>query len=233
MNIKDVLKISEAVASDVFFKDFVVRKKDACIICKTEYGYKRVEFQHYNTYDLVRDDLALEMKPVYGVRFNVLHKWFEKYQLRPLNYVRDEESVAFSGNQFGEREDYYFLENRNEHDKDLRVLRTEVVKNAKFIFNKYSSLQDYYRYIVEETINGKRKYRDIGIEWAMEFLTATKIAAPSDYQRVKEAVLQKIEIMKDRNEPNIMMYYDDLPMILEDLESTDFLSGKWGAIPPK
>ncbi len=231
MNIKDVLIISEAVASDAFFKDFFVRKKDGSIICKTEYGYKRVQFQHYNTYDLVRDDLALEMKPVYGVRFNVLHKWFEKYQVRPLNYVRDEESVAFSGNQFGEREDYYFLENRYEYEKDLRVLRTEVVKNAKFIFSKYSSLQDYYRYIVVETINGRRKFLDIGIEWAMDFLTATKIAAPSDYQRVKEVVLQRIEMLNNRNEPNIIKYYDDLPMILEDLESTDFNSGKWGVIP--
>lgn len=62
---------------------------------------------------------------------------------------------------------------------------------------------------------------------------STKIAVPSDYQCVKKAVLQKIEMMKDRNEPNIRMYYDDLPMILEDLENTDFSSGKWGAIPPK
>ena len=35
--------------------------------------------------------------------------------------------------------------------------------------------------------------------------------------------------MKNGN-PNIKMYYNELPTILDDLENTDFMSGKWGEI---
>lgn len=231
MNKNDVLKIMETIFSDSYFHNWAIRKSDNAIISKTEYGYKRVIFWYHNGYDLKRDDLALEVRPTYAIRFNVLHKWFEKYSKRQLKDQRDDSSVGFVGRMIGAKDEFCFLENRTEYEKDLRELYIEVVENSKLIFNKYSSLHDYYRYIVEETVNGKREFPDQGIEWAMRFLIGTKIEAPSDYQRVKEAVLQKIEIMKDRNEPNIMMYYDDLPMILEDLESTDFLSGKWGAIP--
>lgn len=233
MNKNDVLKIMETIFSDSYFHNWAIRKSDNAIICKTEYGYKRIIFWYHNGYDLTRDDLALEVRPNYEIRFNVLHKWFEKYSKRTLKDQRDDYSVGFVGWMIGAKDEFCFLENRKEYEKDLRELYIEVVENSKLIFNKYSSLQDYYRYIVEETINGKSKWPDQGIEWAMGFLIGTKIVAPSDYQRVKEAVLQKIEMMKDRKEPNIMMYYDNLPMILEDLENTDFSSGKWGAIPPK
>lgn len=79
---KDVLNIVEYIATDSFFKDFVVRKRDNSIILKTDYGYKQVQLVHYNSYDLSRNALALEITPGYAVRFNVLHKWFEKYSLK-------------------------------------------------------------------------------------------------------------------------------------------------------
>lgn len=58
MTKKDVLNIVEYIATDSFFKDFVVRKRDNSIILKTDYGYKQVQLEHYNSYDLSRNDLA-------------------------------------------------------------------------------------------------------------------------------------------------------------------------------
>jgi hypothetical protein len=78
MNKKDVLGIIEDVASDTYFNGFKIRKSDNSLIFKTDVGYKRITFNYYNSYDLDRGDLALEIRPIYGVRFNILHKWFEK-----------------------------------------------------------------------------------------------------------------------------------------------------------
>ena len=230
MNKKDVLCIIEAIASDAFFKDFIIRKSDNSIICKTDYGYKRVFFWYHNGYDLQRDDLALEIRPSYDIRFNILHKWFEKYSKRTIKDQRDTNSIGFTGNMINSTDEICFLESRKDYNKDLHVLYHEVVKNADYVFSKYGTLKGYYEYRIEDVLKGKREFPDTGFEWAIRFLIATKIVAPSDYDKVKELILQRVEFMMGRDEPNTKMYYNELPIILEDLERTDFRSGKWGSL---
>ena len=122
MNKKDVLEILEVVASDVYFNDFTIRKSDNSIICKTDYGYKQVSFKYYNSYDLSRNGLALEITPSYNVRFNVLHKWFEKYSKRSLADQRDDYSIGFVGEMIGKINEFYFLENLKGYENDLHKL---------------------------------------------------------------------------------------------------------------
>lgn len=231
MNKKDVINIMGAIVSDSYFREFVVRKSDASIIRKLPFGFMRVIPRYYNTYDLVRDDLALEITPFYEIRFNVLHKWIEKYSKRALQYQRDDYSIAFWGDKLGTTNEFFFLENREDFEIDFQKLYIDIVRNAKHVFSKYSSLDSYYDYCINDVLNGKRQFPDEGFEWVIEHLIATRIVAPSNYERVKEHVLQRVDWMMDRGNPNMELYYNDLPMILGDLESTDFLSGKWGVLP--
>ncbi len=231
MNKNDVLKIIEAIASDPFFKEYVIKKKDASIILKSDIGYKRVVFQYYNTYDLKRDNLAIEIKPNYDIRFNILHKWFEKYSKRTLADQRDDYSVGFIGDMIGATNEFFFLESRQDYYTDLQALYDEVVKNAKNVFSKFTTLENYYDYCVNDVLTEKWELIHVGFEWVTEYLIATKLVAPSNYETVKNLILKRVEWMLGRDNPNIKLYYDDLPMILEDLESTDFTSGKWGKLP--
>ena len=228
MNKNDVLKIIEFIAKDPYFKEFTIRKRDNSLNCKTSYGLKGIAFRYYNSYDLARDGLALEIQPAYVIRFNVLHKWFEKYCKRTLADQRESVSVGIDGKMLGKTDEFYFLENRNEYDRDLYNMYEEVLENAKHVFSRFTSLEDYYNYYVDDVINGRRNFPTLGFEWVIKVLTATKIVAPNNYAIVKERVLQSVEDMVRRDEPNTMMYYNDLPTIFEDLENTDFLSGKWG-----
>ena len=231
MNKKDLLDILEAIASDMYFNEFKIRKSDNCIICKAYYGYKRVSFSYYNSYDLSRDDLALAITPAYGIRFSVLHKWFEKYSKRSLADQRDDYSIGFVGSMIGVENEFFFLENRKEYEKDLQKLYNEVIKNAKLIFTKFGTIKSYYDHYIDEAIKGKKSLPSIGFEWVIEYLIATKLVAPANYVYVKKLILERVDFMMKRGEPNIAMYYHNLPMILDDLESTDFSTGKWGQIP--
>ena len=231
MNKKDVLSILESIISDPFFNDFVIRKSDNSIICKTEYGYKKIWFWYYNSYDLKRDALALEIRPNYEIRFNVLHKWIEKYSKRTLADQRDDHSVGFTGHMIGATDEFYFLENRKNYNKDLQILHSEVVTNAKYVFSRFTTLDDYYDYYINDVLNGKRELPDQGFEWIPQHLIAAKLVEPSKYELVKEVVLQRVELMNERNNPDLERYYNELPLILKDLEETDFTSGKWGLIP--
>lgn len=230
MNKKDVLCIIETIASDSFFNEFVIRKSDNSIICKTDYGYKRVFFEYYNGYDLQRDDLALEIRPHYNIRFNILHKWLEKYSKRTLKDQREGYSIGFCGDMLNFKGEFFFLENRKSYDKDLKMLHHEVVKNANIVFSQYGTLKGYYQHYIGDVLKGIRDLPDGGFEWTINYLIATKIVAPSDYDTVKELILQRIEFMMQNNEPNTRMYYDDLSVILKDLDSTDFKSERWGSL---
>ena len=230
MTKKDVLNIVEYIATDSFFKDFVVRKRDNSIILKTDYGYKQVQLEHYNSYDLSRNDLALEITPGYAVRFNVLHKWFEKYCKRPLNVQREDYSVGLIGSMFNKTSEFYLLESREDYTKDVQKIYIEVVNNAKYLFSKFATLKGYYEYHIDEVLKGKEELPDGGAEWVFEYLIATRLVAPSSYDIVKNMILERVKLMISRKEPNIIMYSDDLPAILDDLEHTDFSMGEWGKV---
>lgn len=225
MNKQDVLEMLEHISSDVFFKDYHIRKSDTSIIYKTDVGYKRVRFWYYNSYDLERGELALKIQPYYEVRFNVLHKWFEKYSKRDLKDQRNDQSLRLWGEVLGVTDLYFFLENRCCYEEDLNRMKNDVLINAKQLFQKYSSLEGCYEYLVKDVLEGVRSLPDIGIEWFFVRLILTRIVFPSNYDTVKTVFLNRINEMIERQEPNVMMYYSDLPSILKDLENTDFGTG--------
>lgn len=225
MNKQDVLKILERISSDVYFNNYHIRKSDNSILYKTDAGYKRVRFWYYNTFDLERGQLALEIQPYYEVRFNVLHKWFEKYSKRDLKDQRDDWSISLWGKELGITDSYYFLENRCHYEEDLERMKNDVITNAKQLFKKYSSLEGCYKYLVNDVLKGNRPLPDVGIQWFFDRLALARIVSPPDYESVKNLFLKRIDEMEKREEPNVMLYYKDLPSILKDLENTDFGSG--------
>jgi hypothetical protein len=228
MNKNDVLFILENVTMNPYFKDFKLRRSDAVIISRQKWGWQRIVPNPYNSYDLSRKELALEIKPCYGVRFNILHKWVEKYSKKELKVQRDKSSIAFIGRQLGVKNEFYFLESREDFDKDIRSFTLELTEIAKQVFSKFKGIEDYYEYCIGDVLRGKRDFPDIAFDWVLERLIATKVVRPSDYNIVKKLVLERVEYLHSRGEPNVELYYDELPAILEDLEQTDFQSGKWG-----
>jgi hypothetical protein len=130
----------------------------------------------------------------------------------------------------GTLDEFYFLENRKDYNKDLKRLCENVVNNSKRVFTNFQTLEDYYNYCINDVILGKRELPDEGFEWVTEYLIATKIVKPSSYDLVKTIILQRVEWMKGRKNPNIELYYNDIPTILDDLENTNFSAEKHGKI---
>lgn len=51
----------------------------------------------------------LFLEPVYGVKYNVLHKWFQKFNKRSINDQRGTCSFAFVGRQIDKHQDGFLL----------------------------------------------------------------------------------------------------------------------------
>ena len=105
-------KLIDLLTDEPFYSDFKFRKRDKSFIKKTEFGFEALSLENYWIgYDLKRDKEALVIQPLYLKRFDILHKWFEKFSFKTLSDQRDNYSIGFDGKMLGETDFFYFLLN--------------------------------------------------------------------------------------------------------------------------
>ena len=222
MNKNDVIAILERLKSERIFSDFKLRKSDCSLIQKTKWGYRQMHLSHYNSVD--RDQLALRVSPHYRVRFDFLHKWFEKFSIMSLSDQRCMNSVGFEETMLGKPKTFfgfYFLESREDYEKDYEVLKKDVIEHASYVFNSFQTLNDLYEYEVQPVLDGEGKFPFAGVEWMFNYLFMARILHPEDYEHLKKLILQYADELRYRKhpEPNVLMYYDKIPEIMNYMET--------------
>ncbi len=208
---------------DKFFSEFKFRKRDSRLIRLMKDGFDAVEFQYWEGFDLGRGKSALVVKPLYLKRFDVLHKWLEKYSFKNKTDQRDNFSIGFDGTMLGKQNEFYFLLDQKGFQLEIENLIEIVTMNSTFVFNKFADIKALYEYQVEPILAGKKKLPDVGADWIFEYLTLSKMVYPENYSAVKALICIQVQYMKSKNEPNVMEYYPRLKEIFEHLE-TDHLS---------
>ncbi len=220
MNKTFITKIIEGIQQDPYFAEFKYRKRDYSFIKRDQLGFEAIELQHHDDYDLKRDCMAKSVYPLYLRRFDILHRWFEKYSFRTLIDQRDSYSVIESEPLYADLNlsYYYFKYDGEDFEKDLKHLVDDVKERSQKFFTKYKTLEDMYHHEIIPILEDKVKLRDVGADWVFEYLKLCKIVAPENYSQLKEILLKQVEFMYRRGEPNIEIYYPKLEEILEDLE---------------
>lgn len=61
-----------------FFSGYKFRKRDSSFFLKTKGGKQIIELDHWT--DAAKSSLVIY--PIYGVRFDILSKWFEKFSVK-------------------------------------------------------------------------------------------------------------------------------------------------------
>ncbi len=215
-------RVTEIIASylldDEFFEKFKLRKKDSSLINKLPIGYEKVELQNWIDTNYSSGEKALVILPVYSKRFDVLHKWFERFSFKTISDQRDAYSIGFEGLMLGRKNEYRFSISES-FSPEWEDFRNDVVFNAKSVFSKFTSLADLYEYLVRPVITGEKVPPDVGADWVFEYLLLTKIVDEKNYDRAKKVILDRVEEMNDRGEPNIERYYENLDRILLHLEN--------------
>ena len=69
--IKDLLNLD-------FFSEYKFRKRDSSFLLKTKGGKQFIEMDHW----IDEATSSLVIYPIYGVRFDILSKWFEKFSMK-------------------------------------------------------------------------------------------------------------------------------------------------------
>ncbi len=211
-------QIVEELQGDFFFNEFKFRKKNNMFIKKDNNGFEAIEIQHWDGYDLDRDSRALVIKPLYMKRFNVLHTWQDKFSFKSKTDQNNNYSIIFDGESFNKQEDYFFPADDSDFRQTLGVMKKDITNNASAFFDMFSSLKNLYNYLILPILDSKASLPDSGADWIFEYLILSKVVDPPRYSKLKSAILNQVEILNKRGEPNVTEYYPKLNDILLEIE---------------
>lgn len=217
---KIVEQVLNSLINEPVFKDFKIRKCDECLIQKTTDGFNKIEFDdHFQSIDLSNHKLALEIRPIFVRRFDVLSKWFEKYSFKELKIQRNNGQI-FNGIS---NEEFLFYNSGEYFDEQYNKLKSKVIEKAHEFFNEYATLEQLYQKEVYTILTEDKKIPTVGADWIFEYLKLTWIIDRENYNKVKDLILKQIEFMmfgRKYQEPNISKYYDRLDEIFADIEQS-------------
>jgi hypothetical protein len=74
---------------------------------------------------------------------------------------------------------------------------------------------------IQPILDGEAELPDVGANWVFIDLTLCKLVGPDNYRQLKKILLDRVEFMYNRGEPNIKEYYEQLDEILSYLENTE------------
>ena len=206
-----------------YLHQFKYRKRGSFLIKKTSYGKELIQLDHWNSWNI-----SLTVRPIYGVRFDILSKWFEKFSVRTLVDQRDDFSVMFEGDILGRPRmfEFKYYDTGLSYRKELASLCESLIECSKFVFNAYSSLDKMYEKEIVPILSESKTLPSTGVEWLFESLTLCMIVHPENYQKLKDILLKHVNEMMRYNEPNISLYYPRLSEILSYLENQNFDASK-------
>ena len=204
--------IVERLKDEPFLNGFKFRKRDYSFIQQLEGLRRHIELDHWTKYGV------LIVYPIYMVRFDILLKWFEPYNVKSRQAQQDNPSVGFTGNMLGRRDKFTISEANL--DCDYSKLCVTLADCSGIVFQSYTSLRDMFDHEIIPILEGKRALPDVGADWAFKYLTLTRIVSPEDYSAVKELVLAQVQKMANRHEPNVIDYFSRLDEIISVMEQT-------------
>lgn len=206
------LTVVERLKAEPFLKGFKFRKRDYSFIQQVEGLRRHIELDHWTKGGV------LIVYPIYMVRFDILLKWFEPYNVKSRQTQQDNPSVGFTGNMLGRRDKFTISEVNLECD--YSKLCVTLADCSGIVFQAYTSLRDMFDREIIPRLEGKRALPDVGADWAFKYLTLTRIVSPEDYPAVKELVLAQVQKMANRHEPNVIDYFSRLDEIISVMEQT-------------
>lgn len=137
---KIVEQVLNSLINEPVFKDFKIRKCDECLIQKTTDGFNKIEFDdHFQSVDLSNHKLALEIRPIFVRRFDVLSKWFEKYSFKELKIQRNNGQI-FNGIS---NEEFLFYNSGEHFEEQYKKLRNKVIEKAQVFFMTMQLLNNF------------------------------------------------------------------------------------------
>ncbi|MDE6646546.1 MAG: hypothetical protein K2K03_01720 [Prevotella sp.] len=209
-------KLFETLVSDImadpFFSDYKFKKSDN-MLYRCDGGSRIcIKLPHWRDYGECR------IRVLYGRRFEILTRWFEKFSCLTLRDQRSNDNVIHGNTYYGLDDDIYFDYNFSDYDQKVRKFIPMLKENLTRFLKKYSTLEDFYNVDVLPVITNNKELPDVGANWIFIYLTLGFLVDKDNYPTLKKKILERVEWMHGRNEPNVAHYYDRMDEIISYME---------------
>ena len=213
---KEILQ--QLIASSEYMSEFKLKSQG--FMRKTPDGWESIEIEGYTrSWDTETGQQALRLYPPYYRRFDILHKWFEPLSFKPLKDQRSRCSVCFDGGMLNTENYFYFPKDGSLYDDRFAILKRAIEENAKHTFTRYATVESFYNYDVKPLLdNDITMLPNVGSDWVFIYLKASMLIAPNGYHIIKNKIMQRVEMMNQRGEPNVIEIYPKLNEIFSVLE---------------
>ena len=131
------------------------------MIKQTDNEKVRVIFNHYVSAVEVDDGphkyvATVCALPTYLKRFEVLHKWFEKYSTIRLVDLRSWGSVGFSDDMvYGKWTFFQFYQDGTNFESEYKKIYEHITTGVNYLESNFRTLQQLYDYKVKPVLNGE------------------------------------------------------------------------------
>ena len=148
-----------------------------------------------------------------------MHIWQDKYSFKSKTDQNNNYSIILSGEDFDNEEEYFFLIDGSDLYSTVEIMKKDIIHNALKFASKFSTLQDLYNFQIMPILDGNKDLPNVGADWVFEYLKLCNIVSPENYELLKKYILNQVEVMNNRGEPNIIEYYPILNNILQEIET--------------
>lgn len=200
MKKNDVIAMLERLKTEEVFSGFEIKASENSLVRRFDWGWQKLVLEYKHSWDLERKDLAVVIEPVYEVRFNAYHKWFEKYSPYDLRDQRARYTVAFTETMLDKPRTFLgfrFLENGEGYEADFEAMKNDVLRHASQVFGRFQTLKDLYDYRMEVLWSEDTKRLRHSGDWIFEDMFLTKVVSPENYPVVKQAILERLQAIYD------------------------------------
>ena len=225
MNTKELLdRVFFRLKEEDYLRNFKFKRNESEFVHLKEDKFYKIGIEHYDTVESHDNPrLGLNLCLYFANRYDILHNWFEKYSMLSLEILRYESSFSYTPKNLGLDDMNFFSFDGDDFDTAYDSFLNEIITGADFFFNRVNSLKKCYEnYIVPAIESGSSVLPDEGSQWVLKYLALTRIVSPKNYPLLKSLILERVDYMIKRNEPNIILYKDTMPEICAFLESIDF-----------
>ena len=209
-------KLFDTIISDIkndsFFTEYKYKKSENMLYHREGNSTLFVELDHWQDY------AECIIYIIYGRRFDILTKWFEKFSFKSLRDQRNNPDVMCDNTYFGQEEYIYFDYRFSDYKVKMGKMLPMIKENLTSFARKYSTMEDYYKEDVLPIITNERELPDVGADWIFIYLTLGYLVDRENYNILKKIILERVEWMHSRGEPNIEHYYSKMEEIITYME---------------
>ena len=210
-------KLFDTIISDIkndsFFTEYKYKKSENMLYHREGNSTLFVELDHWQDYG------ECIIYIIYGRRFDILTKWFEKFSFKTLKDQRNNPNFYYSNKAFGLDETISFKYDLSDFEIKIDYLKRTLKECMTTVAKSYETLEDYYCLDIAPILKGELELPDVGADWVFIDLTLAYLVHPEKYPEFKSKMLGHIDWMHRRNEPNIKEYYDKLDEIISYMEN--------------